>query len=39
MSKEKIRPIFNVCEFLGSMFLVIAVVATMILFVEILNAF
>jgi len=37
MNKEKFRPIFNVCEFLGSMFIVIAAVAPMILFVEIFK--
>jgi glycerol uptake facilitator-like aquaporin len=37
MKKEKFRPIFNVCEFLGSMFLVIAAVAPMILFVEVFK--
>jgi glycerol uptake facilitator-like aquaporin len=38
MNKKDIRPIFNVCEFLGSMFLVIAAVAPLILFVEIFDA-
>jgi len=36
--KKILEQFFNVCEFLGSMFLVIAAVAPMILFVEILNA-
>jgi aquaporin Z len=38
MNREDFRPIFNVCEFLGSMFLVIAAVAPMILFVDIFDA-